>query len=36
VRLAAVARATKPSPGREETLDDLEQKLVALRDELTV
>src|SRR6476469_6265389 len=34
VRLAAIARATKPSPGREETLEQMEQRLLALRDEL--
>jgi predicted nucleic acid-binding Zn-ribbon protein len=36
VRLAAVARATKPSPDRADALDALEHQLTTLRDELTV
>jgi predicted nucleic acid-binding Zn-ribbon protein len=36
VRLAAIARATKPSPARADTLDALEQQLVTLKDELSV
>jgi predicted nucleic acid-binding Zn-ribbon protein len=36
VRLAAIARATKPPADHSDALDDLEQQLVTLRDELTV
>jgi predicted nucleic acid-binding Zn-ribbon protein len=34
VRLAAIARATKPDPGRTDALDEMERQLVTLRDEL--
>jgi hypothetical protein len=35
VRLAAVARATKPAPRRADTLHLMEQRLLALREDLS-